>query len=238
MCTLFLAFEKHKDYPIILIENRDEFFARKSTKPHWWEKNNFFAGQDLEKGGTWLGHHKNGNWGVVTNYRDLTKPILGERSRGDLIPTIIGEEYTAANAAQFLIENGKDFGPFNLLYSIGNEVFCYSSELNKIEKLNPGIYGLSNAYIDTPWFKIEKGKKEFEKLINQKDLNKEAIFSIMLDEEKAPDNQLPNTGLPLEIEKLVSSLFINSKDYGTHCTTLLTKDKSGKINFKERRFIE
>lgn len=238
MCTLFLAFEKHKDYPIILIENRDEFFARKSTKPHWWENNNFFAGQDLEKGGTWFGHHKNGNWGVVTNYRDLTKPILGERSRGDLIPTIIGEEYTAENAAQFLIEHGKDFGPFNLLYSIGNKVFYYNSELNKIEKITPGIYGLSNAYLDTPWFKIEKGKKEFEKLINQKDLNKEAIFSIMLDEEKAPDNQLPNTGLPLEIEKLVSSLFINSKDYGTHCTTLLTKDKSGKLLFEEKRFVE
>ena len=237
MCTLFLALEKHKDFPVVLIENRDEFFARKSTTPHWWKNNNFFAGQDLEKGGTWLGHHKNGNWGVVANYRDLTKPILGERSRGDLIPTIIGEEYTAENASQFLIENGKDFGPFNLLYSISNEVFCYNSELNKIEKLEAGIYGLSNAYLDTPWFKIVKGKKVFEKLIAQKKLNKEAIFNMMLDEEKASENQLPETGLPLEIEKLVSSLYIKSKDYGTHCTTLLTIAKTGKLKFEEKRFV-
>jgi len=237
MCTLFLAIGKHPEFPVILIENRDEFYKRKSLKPHWWDGENLFAGKDLEKGGTWLGYHKNGNWGVVTNYRDLTKPIVGERSRGDLIPTIIGGDFSIEESESFLLKNGQLFGPFNLMYSINNQLFCYSSELNKVEELKPGIYGLSNAYLDTPWFKIKRGKKKFIELIEKTELSKERLFTMMQDNKQASDAELPDTGLPNEVEKLVSSLFIKSKDYGTHCTTLLLKNGNGEIDFTEKRFV-
>ena len=236
MCTLFLAVDENPQFPIILIENRDEFFNRKSTKPHQWEDIDLYAGKDFEKGGTWLGYNSVGDWGVVTNYRDLNQNLGGERSRGDLIPELIGKRKSIDEAHKFLLDKAADFGPFNLVYSIENKVFYFSSIQKQSQELQKGIYGLSNAFLNTPWFKVTKGKRLFSLIIENKKLDTSALFKMMLDEEKTTNEELPPTGLPLEIERLVSSIFIFSESYGTHCTTFLSKDKNGKINFEEKRY--
>ena len=236
MCTLFLAVDKHPQFPIILIENRDEFFNRKSSNPHQWETIDLYAGKDFEKGGTWLGYNSIGDWGVVTNYRDLNQNFGGEKSRGDLIPELIGKRKSIEDAHKFLREKADDFGPFNLVYSLENKVFYFSSIQKQIHELQKGIYGLSNAFMDTPWFKVTKGKRLFSFIVENREFDKRALFKMMEDEEKAPDEELPSTGLALEIERLVSSIFINSETYGTHCTTFFSKNQYGKVDFEERRY--
>jgi uncharacterized protein with NRDE domain len=235
MCTLFLAINKHQKYPVILLENRDEFYSRKSDLPHKWKACDLFAGKDHEKGGTWLGYNSLGNWGVVTNYRDLTKNLGGNLSRGELIPKIIGAHFSLEKAINFLQKNAEKFGPFNLVFSIGGMTYYFSSIKKEPQLLEEGIFGLSNAFLDTPWYKVEKGKKKFSEIISSPILDRKALFQLMKDEEKAPENTLPSTGLPKNLEKLVSSLFISSENYGTHCTSLLLKNKEGKIDFKELR---
>lgn len=235
MCTLFLALDCSLEYPLVLLENRDEFYQRKSKPLHRWSDFDLIAGRDDEKGGTWMGVNSKGDWGVVTNYRDLTKKQGGSLSRGHLIPELIGRQKSLQQAQQFLSQNASAYGPFNLLYQIEGKVFCFSSILQKNSKVAPGIHGLSNAFLNTPWYKVTKGKKRFRSLYSKLPTAKEKLFSLMQDTTLSPDEELPDTGLPHEKEKLVSSLFISSPDYGTHCTSLLTLNSNGIILFEERR---
>lgn len=235
MCTLFIAVNQHTDYQIILIENRDEFYKRKSIAAHWWQNPEILAGKDLEKQGTWLGINKQGDFAVVTNYRDFKLPMFGEKSRGDLVPFTLSPENDSQNIIAFLQERSTNSAPFNFLFSKDNQVYYFSSVKQELQLLADGIYGLSNAYLDTPWFKITTGKQHFTQIINRPILEKEALFKLMHTEQKAADDQLPKTGLPYDKEKLVSSLFIKSADYGTICTTLFTKSAKNKIYFEERR---
>lgn len=235
MCTLFLAIEQHQEYPIILIENRDEFIARKSLSAHWWPKTEIFAGKDLEKGGTWMGVHRAGDFAVVTNYRDLSMPLIGEKSRGELIPYILSEVKSKQSAEDYLNNISEITAPFNLIFSIAHEVFYFSSVTKILTPLLKGIYGLSNAFLDTPWWKVTQGKNVFRQIIEEKEIDREKLFELMKNTKQAPDEQLPKTGLPIEREKLVSALFIQSEDYGTICTTFYALNKKGKYLFEERR---
>ena len=234
MCILAFAKNVVPEYPLILIGNRDEFFHR-PTKPAYWWKNGILAGQDLEAGGTWLGISKKGKFATLTNYRDIPGIKTNARSRGELpvdflIGNVTGEAYL-----NNLSKNAGAYNGFNLLTWKKGTMLHFSNQENSINEITDGIHVLSNALLDTPWYKTNQLKSSFENLLN-KNPTTEQYFDILRNESKAPDSQLPQTGLSYEMEKAISSICIRTSDYGTCCSTVLLVNKQNEVTFTERLF--
>lgn len=241
MCIIFIAFEVRKDYPLILAANRDEFYDRPTATAGWWEDApGIFAGQDLVGGGTWLGVTKSGRFAAVTNYRDPAGNI-GIFSRGDLVANFLKGERPAREYIEHVKTCAEEFSGFNLLVGEMNErcqeLFYFSNREGQIIKLGAGIYGLSNQLLDSPWPKVAVGKKGFERLIRKSEFDKEEFFSLLAQPGLAPDETLPDTGVGLDIERVLSAIFIKTPGYGTRCSTVLTFDHELKFELDERVFV-
>ncbi len=237
MCVIFFAYRQKTDYPLILLANRDEFYARPTAAAHFWEDApEIFAGRDLVHGGTWLGITKTGRFAAVTNYRDPQAP-KGGFSRGDLVSDFLKNDDGVQSYLKTIQGRAADFSGFNLLVgeinSQKSELGYYSNRENKIRNLEKGIYGLSNHLLDTPWQKVNKGKAELTKLLQNNALEKEKLFEILRDKTLADDKELPDTGIGYEREKLLSSIFIETPIYGTRSSSLILIDRDHKISLKE-----
>jgi uncharacterized protein with NRDE domain len=128
------------------------------------------------------------------------------------------------------------FNGFNLLAGDPDELFCFSNRGAR-ERLQPGIYGLSNHLLDTPWPKVERGKTALLALLKEKKgLPPEALFALLADRAGAADESLPDTGVGPEWERILSPLFIESPAYGTRSSTVLLIDRNGSVTFIERVF--
>lgn len=235
-----MAVERHSDHPLILLANRDEFYERASANAAVWEDHpNVFAGRDLVGGGTWLGVTSNGRFAAVTNYRDPAAPT-GVVSRGKLVSEFLTNDVRAADYAAEISAKGADYSGFNLIVgevTSGDSDIVYLSNRGRSPvKIGPGIYGLSNHLLDTPWPKVQKGKYELERLIAT-GAGREAMFTLLSDRTPAEDGELPSTGIGYEREKALSSIFISTDDYGTRCSTVLTADRDGKFDLEERVFV-
>lgn len=247
MCLIFIALNKHPDYPVIIAANRDEFYARPTETANFWsasEHSDILAGRDLQAGGTWLGCNRSGNFAAVTNFRETSTDSYSN-SRGS-VPLAFLQQGDSAEFSQLLTQDGPHYAGFNCLYGkIANtstpELYYYSNrnseETNKAIKLAPGIYGLSNALLNSDWFKVEQGKAEIVELLSGP-LDQERWFDFLGDQQQAEDHQLPSTGVPLAREKLLSSRFIHSESYGTRCSTLITVNRQNRVNFAERSYNE
>lgn len=240
MCVIFFAYQKHPAYPLILLANRDEFYNRPTESAKNWEDYpDILAGRDLIGGGTWLGINKSGKFAAVTNYRDPNAPP-GTRSRGDLTAEFLKTNESAEDYLAKIHQSAAEFAGFNLLLgeinSERNELFYYSNQIGKIQRLGSGIYGLSNHLLDTPWRKVEKGKQFLTENIAQ-GFSKEDCFLSLADETFAEDEDLPDTGIGYEREKLLSAIFIKTPVYGTRCSTVLTVNNELDFDFEERVFV-
>ena len=235
MCLILFAYKQHPDYPLIVAANRDEFFQRPSAPIHFWEDyTNILAGRDLEKGGTWMGVTKTGRFAALTNYRDPKENMDGKRSRGELVAGALNYEGDIQNYMTNIQEKADLYPGFNLLAGDENGLYYFSNREGIVKKLEPGIYGLSNHLLDTPWPKVKTGKEGLVRALKKEnDSLKEELFRILLNNEKYPDDQLPNTGVPLEMERELSPLFISMKNYGTRCSTVLLADGE-EILYSER----
>ena len=237
MCLIFLSYKQNKDYPLIVLANRDEFYKRPTQPAHYWEENpNILAGKDLEGGGTWMGITKNGYMSMLTNYRDIANIIPNAPTRGKLVSDYLKGEFSPKDYLLALSKTGSKFNGYSLITGSFNDPWYYSNYGNKVAQLGTGLYGLSNALLDSKWPKIEAGKAALVPLITKDKIYKEELFSSMTNPELASDEQLPNTGLPLEKERAISSMFIDIEGYGTRCTTLIMVDKNGKVDFTERQY--
>ena len=241
MCVIYLAFETHPEHPLILLANRDEFYDRPSLAAHYWEDEpDIFAGRDLVGGGTWLGVSRTGRFAAVTNYRDPAAP-LGTRSRGQLVSNFLRSHQTAAEYLASVSSISGDFSGFNLLAgrisSDFREICYFSNRGGDVMTLTPGVYGLSNHLLDTPWTKVSKGKPRLAGLLEGETVSVESCFQILADEELAEDSDLPSTGVSYAIEKAISAIFIKTPGYGTRCSTVLTFDNSFVWNLNERVFV-
>ena len=237
MCLIVFALNHHKDYKLIFAANRDEFYNRPSSPAEFWDNYPFLlAGRDLKEGGTWMGVTKQGTFAAITNYRDLRNLKLNAPSRGYIVKDFLVNEYSIERFSENLIDNGSSYNGFNLLYGNVDRLFYFSNYNNADKKIESGIHGLSNDLLDTPWFKVEKSKNEFEQVINKNNFSFEDIFKILSDTTLSPDEQLPDTGLDYEREKIISSIFIKTEEYGTRCSTIVTVDKNNFVNFIERTF--
>ena len=239
MCLITFAYKSHPKYDLILAGNRDEFYERPTRKAQFWQeegKPNILAGKDLEAGGTWLGVQKDGRWGALTNYRDPSIKKEDPPSRGEIVLEYLKAKYSAMDYLAELSKKAENYNGFNLLLWDDKDFYHYSNQNKKVTRIEPGIHGLSNALLDTPWPKLITANQELRNIISEENFDKEDIFKLLADDRKAPDNELPVTGIPQELEKAVSSIFIKTENYGSRCSTVLLIDKKGNINFTERRF--
>ena len=237
MCLIFVAIDSHPDFPIIIAANRDEFYQRPTAAAQYWSSNpEILAGKDLQAGGTWLGVNRNADFAAITNFREVEN-VNYSSSRGELTTHFLQHQELAEFSA-YLSEHGQEFSGFNCIFGklgLNSKLHYYSNRQNTLIPLTSGIYGLSNALLDENWFKVEAGKAQIETLFD-KPFCHEQWFAFLRDETQAQNQQLPNTGIPIATEQLLSSRFIHSQDYGTRCSTLITVDQQGQLQFCERSY--
>ncbi len=236
MCLIVFAVNAHPDYRLILAANRDEFYERPTAIAEYWEDQpSILGGRDLQANGTWMAINKEGQFGAVTNYRDLKNIRENATSRGDLIVNYLQYSETAEDYLEKLSSKMSDYNGFNLLLWDGSLMHHFSNYEGVINTLEKGIHGISNALLDTSWPKVEKLKSDFEKLISSS-FSHNDLLKLLEDDSLADDKLLPDTGIDYELEKMLSAICIKSEKYGTCCSTILTVTNVGKVEFTERSF--
>lgn len=235
MCLVVISWQNHPEFPLLISANRDEFFERPTAGMHQWESG-FYGGKDLRSGGTWLGFHPNGRWSLITNYRDFTQMRKAEISRGKLVQDFVEGQSDPEEYLREIRSEMNRYDGFNLLVSDGNKL-CYLSNFGeKIEEIAPGIHGLSNGLINDPWPKIKLAKTQLEEIL-QADISEGKLLEILKSTEKHPIESLPKTGVPSEMEIVLSAQLIRLDDnYGTVSSTAVLQHKSGLTRLKERTF--
>lgn len=238
MCMILLAYDCHPHYRLILAANRDEFYDRPTSPIGFWEDApDVLAGRDLKAGGTWLGVTRDGRLAAITNYRDPATLMGNAPSRGDLVSRFLKAETAAAGYLKAIQKDAARYNGFNLLLGDLGGLYYYGNHSSGIEKLKPGIHGLSNRLLNTPWPKVEKGRAGLEKLITKGNpVDSQKLFELLTDRSLPPDDRLPDTGVGIEWERMLSPLFILSEDYGTRSSSLVLIDRKGRIDFWERSF--
>jgi len=239
MCLIIFAFQAHPRYPLVLAANRDEYYDRPSASAAFWpDAPDILGGRDLKDGGTWLGVTRTGRIAALTNYRDPTVVKDAAPSRGWLVRDYLaGPEAPDAYVAR-IAARAAAFNPFSLIVGNASQL-CYLSSRAAIQCLAPGIYGLSNHLLDTPWPKVARGKRRLAAALrdhNYRDRLEEVLFAMLADREKAPLELLPDTGVGVDWELVLSSIFITSPVYGTRSSTVLIIDERGEVTFSERIF--
>jgi len=240
MCVIFFAFKQHPEYPLILLANRDEFYERPTAAAEFWQDfPDIFAGRDLVHGGTWLGITKRGRFAAVTNYRD-PNALRGKFSRGDLVGDFLKTNESVEDYLTKIQKDAAQYSGFNLLVgefsSQMQTLGYYSNRKDTVKILAPGIYGLSNHLLDTPWRKVSKGKAALTRFLQNGELEKDRFFELLSDKTLADDADLPDTGIGFEREKLLSAIFIETPIYGTRSSSVVLVDKNYEISLDERNF--
>ena len=238
MCLIVFAWQLLPDSPLIAAANRDEFYQRPSLPACWWEDHpDIYAGRDLQNRGTWMGITKSGRFAAVTNVRTGTPQCPDALSRGLLVANYLSssatpEEYTAEVAKSANYYNG-----FNLLVADARQMIWYTNADTDDERngraLGPGIYGLCNGTLDSPWPKVVRTKAQFASLLCQ-GAPEEAYFEMLTDTTKASDCRLPKTGVPIEWERALSSVYIDTPEYGTRTSTVVQLHAQNGAVLKER----
>ncbi|AMV73867.1 hypothetical protein DBW_3569 [Desulfuromonas sp. DDH964] len=240
MCLILLAWNCHPEYRLVLAANRDEFHRRPTAPATWWsDPPEILAGRDLVGGGTWCGVDRRGRWAAVTNFRDFRDPDRHRSdapSRGLLVRDFLSSGREPRDWIATQAPMAQDYHAFNLLAGNRDQVAWFSSRGGAATVLTPGIHGLSNALLNTPWPKVTSGKAALAKLVQENRVNPGSLFTLLADRTPAAAADLPDTGVGLAWERLLSSRFICSSDYGTRASTLLLITDSGAVEFFERSF--
>ena len=232
MCLILVAWQAHPRFPLVLAANRDEFFARPAAAAAWWTTPPMLAGRDLGAGGSWLGVDRRGRFAVLTNYREPGRQRERAPSRGALVAGSLASSLPVREQLASLPERAQAYNGFNLLFGDGEELAVYESVPARGRLLGPGVYGLSNHLLDTPWPKVLAAKTALSAaLVHLPDW--QALLALLRDESQAQDAELPRTGLSLQWERLLSSAFIRAPGYGTRCSTILLIDGEGCAQFHE-----
>ncbi len=237
MCLILFSYHHHPNYPLILAANRDEFHNRPTAALDFWEDQPaLLAGRDLKGGGTWMGLSRSGRFAALTNYRDPASLRPDAVSRGGLVTDFLTGDTAARAYLNGLQNTTAIYNGFNLLVMDETGLFHYANRGDGITRVTPGIHGLSNALLDTPWPKVERGKAALEQAVTSGDIDPESLLALLRDRSAAPDHRLPETGVGLERERMLSPMFIVSGDYGTRTSSVLIIDRNGQATFWERTF--
>ncbi|MBF0102244.1 MAG: NRDE family protein [Desulfobacterales bacterium] len=236
MCLIVFAYNTHPHYRLILISNRDEFYQRPTEPLHIWQDKKIVAGRDLQSMGTWLGINSNRYVAALTNFRDPKSLKPNTPSRGELVCSWLMAQNTNTWMNE-LPKQSSHYNGFNLLFCDLTHCYYFSNQTNFIQCLNPGIYGLSNHLLDTPWPKLKKAKASFTQFLDSNpSLDIEHLFTLLLNTDTAKECDLPDTGVGIEWERILSSMFIISNIYGTRSSSIVLIPHQGNIQFIERTY--
>lgn len=235
MCLILIAFQKSAEYPLLVAGNRDEFHARPAQVADWWaDDRDILGGRDLQGGGTWLGLHRSGRFAAVTNFRDAEPSRAGKRSRGLLVSEFLRSNVPPLAYLQSVDANR--YAGFNLLLSDGSTLASLSNRSGSARELAPGVYGLSNATLDTPWEKVERSKQVLRDLLARNAVNETSLLRLLADRNKGPAAEVTAGHLPFAAAHAITAPFIVLPEYGTRCSTVVTADRHGHWSLTERRF--
>lgn len=238
MCLITVAYRYHPRYKMVIAANRDEFYDRPTSSARFWQDcPDALCGRDLVAGGTWLGVTRSGRFGALTNYRDPSLLSDSRRSRGHVVSDFLCGNLPPSAYTASLTKAGAKFNGFNLLAGDTESLWYYSNITGVVQQLTPGIYGLSNHLLDTPWPKVERCKEKVARCLRADLIDTEELLLVLSDSVPAFDSELPCTGVGLEWERILSSIFIASEIYGTRSSTVITVDLAGTVCFTERTYL-
>ncbi|MDA8403491.1 MAG: NRDE family protein [Desulfobacteraceae bacterium] len=235
---ILFSYLNHPDYKLILASNRDEFYER-PTRPldFWGADKKVLAGKDERSLGTWLGVTTHGKIAAITNYRDPASVKDVAPSRGLLVSRYLESDKKPGDYLEGLRSDSLAYNGFNLLAGDTNSLYYFSNRRPYIESIKPGIHGLSNAFLDTPWPKVETGKNNLDRILKrQRTIDIEDLFDLLADDHHPCDHDLPDTGIGLAWERMLSPVFIKSEIYGTRASSIILIDNHDRMTFIERSF--
>ncbi len=244
MCLLIFAHRVYPGYPLVLAANRDEFYARPTAISAFWQTHpRLLAGRDLEAGGTWMGITRQGRFAAITNYRDPTANANPPRSRGELPLDFLNSQTPAEEYLANIAQRAHEYAGYNLLLGKGNELWHYNNQPQGSgstpappNRLKPGIYGLSNASLNTPWPKVELGKARLSEQLGAQVPDHDALLSLVNDRKQASAKELNLQGMETEMEQVLSAQFILAGKYGTRSSTTMWMNDAGAVSWRELTF--
>ncbi|TCK06020.1 NRDE family protein [Marinobacterium mangrovicola] len=232
MCLIVFALNTDPEWPFVLLANRDEFHQRPTRSLHFWPDAPIIAGRDLLAQGSWMGFSRDGRFAALTNFRDGREPAQPGASRGQLVTDFLcGVGPASEHQPSTQVRSG-----YNLLCADETGFYYASNRGGKAQQLGSGIHALSNALLDTPWPKTLHIRHALEAAIGAGKNDPQQLLELLHDDTRAGDDQLPDTGIPLDKERLLSSCFIHSEDYGTRASTLIMQNSAGDTRIIERRY--
>ena len=241
MCLIVFALRARGDLPLVIAANRDEFYARPTAAAAPWpDFPDVIGGRDLREGGSWLGITRAGRWAAVTNFREVVPARPGAPSRGALVADFLTGDLSPAAYLAALAPRAASFHGFNLLVGDPEGVRWFSNRGGDHplhdRDLEPGVYGLSNHLLNTPWPKVEAGRADLERALDH-GADPDTLLEGLLDRTLAEEARLPSTGVPRELERTLSSRFISGTEYGTRCSTVIRVDRDRHALLLERSFL-
>ncbi len=238
MCLALIATQVRDDMPLVVAANRDEFYARPAAPAAFWlDAPGLLAGRDLSAGGTWLGVTRDGRFALLTNHRDPRAHRDGAPSRGALVTEFLRGKGNAGDFLRMKEKEAAAYNGFHLVVGDVREILYFTNTDGRLRPLAPGVHGISNGPVDEPWPKVTQSTARLARLLESPSPPApEALLDLLSDRERSPDTELPSTGIPLEWERALSSVFVVHGGYGTRCSTALLVSKEGLVRFVERSF--
>lgn len=234
MCVIAFAYKMPGLGQLLLLGNRDEYYARPTLPLDFWPDHpDTLGGIDQQAGGSWLAINSRGRMAAVTHIRE-GYGTPGEASRGALVRRFVTGEDNALDFAAWLAQERAHYAPFNLLFGATDDLYHYHSRTDTLTRVTPGIHTLSNATLDTHWFKTERLAEHLKPL--RRAPSEEEAMRWLEDPTPAPPERLPNTGVGSALERVLSPVFVAGRDYGTRASSLLIVSSRGDIAFSERSF--
>lgn len=239
MCLILFGFHAHRRFPLVVAANRDEHYSRPAAAAGFWaDYPEVYAGRDLEKGGTWMGINTNGRFAAITNYREGLAGPAAPRSRGVLVSDFLTGNEPAAVFFGKSAQSAQDYNPFSMIAGDLSALSFYSNRGHGIAPIAPGVHGLSNHLLDTPWPKVVSGTAAVAATRDLEDPDEisAVLFGLLAERRSAQDPELPDTGISRQRERELSPPFIRGEHYGTRTSTVLLVHASGEVFVHEKRF--
>jgi uncharacterized protein with NRDE domain len=239
MCLILFSFRAHRHFPLVVAANRDEHYSRPAAPAAFWDDlPEIYGGRDLEKGGTWMALHGDGRFAAITNYREGVPGPAAPRSRGELVSGFLAGTSTAEDFFRQAASRNNEYNPYSMIAGDLESLHFHSNRIAQPQTIAPGVHGLSNHLLNTPWPKVTTGIAALSSTteFDDPDAISSVMFPLLLSDQPAPDLQLPDTGITRQREKELSPPFIRGEHYGTRTSTVVLVNTTGDVFFHEKRF--